>query len=98
MTFESGEYRLIAPLDHSRGENVLEETCLDLEEINNLYRSTAWEEDYVNPTTDGVLSWRSITSCASDSNTGLHNWQKRLHEVSTRRCAIIDFIVRWVGT
>jgi hypothetical protein len=56
------------------------------------------EEDYVNPTADGVLIWRSITSCSFDSDIGLENWQQRLHEVSTRRCARIDYAVRWVGT
>jgi hypothetical protein len=67
MTFESGEYRVIAPLDPSEGERFVEVTCLDLEEINQLYRTTTREEYYVNPTADGVLNWRSITSCASDS-------------------------------
>jgi hypothetical protein len=98
MTFESRDYRVIAPLDPSEGERFVEPTCLDLEEINQLYRTTTREEDYVNPTADGVLSWRSITSCASDSDTGLENWQQRLHEVSTRRCARIDRAIRWVGT
>jgi hypothetical protein len=98
MTFESGEYRVIAPLDPSEGERFVEPTCLDLEEIGQLYRTTARDEDYVNPTADGVLSWRSITSCATDSDTGLENWQQRLHEVSMRRCARIDRAVRWVGT
>jgi hypothetical protein len=28
---------------------------------------------------------------------GLENWQQRLHEVSTRRCARIDCTIRWVG-
>jgi hypothetical protein len=73
MTFESREYRFIAPLDPSEGERFVEATCLDLEEINKLYRTTAREEDYVNPTAHGVLSWRSITSRASDSDTGLEN-------------------------
>jgi hypothetical protein len=98
MTFKSGEYRFVAPLDPSEGERFVEPTCLDLEEINQLYRTTMCEEDYVNPTADGVLSWRSITSCTSDSDTGLENWQQRLHEVSTRRCVRIDRTVRWVGT
>jgi hypothetical protein len=31
MTFESGEYRVIAPLDPSKGEMFVEPTCLDLE-------------------------------------------------------------------
>jgi hypothetical protein len=98
MTFESGEYRVIASLDPSEGERFVEPTCLDLEEINQLYRTTSCEEDYVNPTMDGVLIWRSITSCAFDSDTGLENWKQRLHEVSTRRCARIDCAVIWVGT
>jgi acyl carrier protein phosphodiesterase len=73
-------------------DNVLEDY------VNQLYRITAREEDYVNPTADGVLSWRSINSDMSDSVTEVENWQKRLHEVSTRRCARITRVVRWVGT
>jgi hypothetical protein len=38
---ESGEYRFIVPLDPSEGERFVEPTCLDLEEINQLYRTTA---------------------------------------------------------
>jgi hypothetical protein len=34
MTFKSGEYRFIAPLDPSKGERFVEPTSLDLEEIN----------------------------------------------------------------
>jgi hypothetical protein len=52
----------------------------------------------LNTTIDGVIGWRSITSCASDLDIGLENWKQRLHEVSTRRCARIDRIVIWVGT
>jgi hypothetical protein len=68
-----------------------------VDEINQLYKTTMQEEDYVNPTMDGVLSCRSITSCMSNSDTGLENWQQRLHEVSTRRCTRIDNTVIWVG-
>jgi hypothetical protein len=98
MTFYSGEYRVITPLDPSEGERFVEPTCLDLEEINQLYRTIAHNEYYVNPTADGILSWWSITSCAIDSDTSLENWQQRLHKVSTRRCARIDRAVRWIGT
>jgi hypothetical protein len=98
MTFKSGEYRFIAPLDRLEGERFIEPTCLDLEEIGQLYRTNVHDEDYVNPTADGILSWRSITSCATNSDTSLENWKQRLHEVSTRRCERIDCTVRWVGT
>ena len=63
-----------------------------------MYITTARDEDYVNPTIDGVLSWWSITSCVIDSDIGLEKWKQRLHEVSTRICARIDRVVRWVGT
>jgi hypothetical protein len=36
VTFELGEYRIIAPLNPSKGESFVEPTCLDLEEINQL--------------------------------------------------------------
>jgi hypothetical protein len=74
MTFESVEYRVIAPLDPSEGERFVEPTCLDLEEIDQLYRKTACDEDYVKPTADGLFSCQSITSCATDADTGLENW------------------------
>jgi len=56
MTFDSGEYRVIAPLDPSEDEIFVETTYMDLEEINQLYKTTAHKEDYINPTTYGVLS------------------------------------------
>jgi hypothetical protein len=33
----------------------------------------------------------------SDSYTGVENWQKILHEVSTRKCTKVTCEVRWVG-
>jgi hypothetical protein len=98
MTFESVEYWVIVPLDPSKGERFIETTFLDLEEISQLYITTARDEDYVNPTGDGILSWKSITSCVSDSYTCLENWKQRLDNVSTRGCPRIDRTVRWVGT
>jgi hypothetical protein len=39
MIFESGEYKVVAQLDASEGERFVEPTFLDLEEINQLYRT-----------------------------------------------------------
>jgi hypothetical protein len=54
-------------------------------------------DDYVNPTTEGVLSWRNISSCPSGSEEALENWKQRLHEVSTRKCAQITRALRCIG-
>jgi hypothetical protein len=94
MTFESGEYRVIAPLDPLEEERFVEPTFLDLGEISQLYKTTTRDEDYINPTTYGILSWWSITSCETDSDTVLENGKQRIHKVSTRRCARIDCAVR----
>jgi hypothetical protein len=74
MTFELGDYRVIAPLDPSEGERFIEPTCLELDEIVQLYKTTVHDVDYINPTVDLILSWQSITSCITDSDTGLENW------------------------
>jgi hypothetical protein len=77
MIFESGEYRDIAPLYPSKEGRYVEPATKNfiLEEINQFYRTTTCKEDCINPTTDGMFSWRSISSCASYSNTILENWQ-----------------------
>jgi hypothetical protein len=94
------KFRVVAPLDPSYCERYVEpvlDSVLE-DDVNQLYRLTVREEDYVNPTTDGVLIWRSINSNMSYSDTGVEKWQQRLHEVSTRRCARVTSTVRWVGT
>jgi hypothetical protein len=98
MIFELGEYKGVSLLDLSEGERFVAPTFLDLEEINQLHKTTTHVEYYVNPNVDGVLSWRIIKSCALYSYTRLEYWQQRLHEVSTRRYATIDHAVRRVGT
>jgi hypothetical protein len=64
-----------------------------IREIDNLYKMTTFMDDYVNSTADGVLSWRSIKSCASDLEEGLGKWKHRLREVSMRRCAHITHLL-----
>ena len=55
------------------------------------------KEYYIDPTTDGKLSWRNVSSCTYDSGDTLENWQLRLHEVSLWRCAIITRVFQRVG-
>jgi hypothetical protein len=68
------------------------------QQLENIYKMTSRQDDYINPTAEGNLSWRSISSCASDSEEGLDNWQNRLHEVSMRRCARMTKSLRWIGS
>jgi hypothetical protein len=80
MTFESGEYRVIAPLEPSEGERFIKPTCMDLEEIVQLYRTTTRDEDYINPTADGVLIWREHYFM----HNRLRHWVRKLAIDTTR--------------
>ena len=66
--------------------------------MESLYQMTANQSDYINPTVEGNISWRCDSSCASDSDVGLENWQNRLYEVSARRCAYMTKSLQWIGT
>jgi hypothetical protein len=76
MIFEAGNFRVVAPLDPSDCERYVEpvsDSVLE-DDVNQLYRTTVQDEDYLNPTIDRVLNWRSINSDMSDSDTGVENW------------------------
>ena len=66
--------------------------------MESLYQMNANHSDYINPTTEGNISWRCDSSCTLDSDVGLENWQNRLYEVSARRCAFMTKSLRWIGT
>jgi hypothetical protein len=59
MTFEGDGLRVIAPLDLDEGpwytEPIREEDYAY--ELENIYKLTARQQDYINPTVDGNLSW-----------------------------------------
>ena len=42
--------------------------------LDTIYNITSAMDDYINPTTDGKLSWKIFSSCLSDSSESLKNW------------------------
>jgi len=100
MTSEGDGLRFIAPLNPDEGctytKPIREEDRAY--ELENLYKLTVGQHDYTNHTTDGNLSWRSESACSSESKEALENWQRKMYEVSTRRCARLTKEVHWIGT
>ena len=98
MTFEDAQIRVIAPLDPYQGPRYIEPIRAEEEahNIDSLYQMTANQNDYINPTAEGNISWRCDSSCASDSDVGLENWQNRLYEVLARRCTYLTKSLRWI--
>ena len=99
-SFEGNGIRVIGPLDPVLGPRYTELITAEEESCNidTVYYLIAVQGDSVNPTSDGILSWQCESSCMSDSEVGLKNWQQHLHEVSRRRLVRITKTLRWIGS
>ena len=75
MTFEGKYLRVIVPLDPSQGKRYIEQLRdEDQDDLEHIYNITAKEEDYVDPTAEGIMDWQCDSSCMTDSDDGLENW------------------------
>jgi len=88
MVFEKNEHQVIVSLDPTKGAQYTKpnHNYYEDEEIENIYKLTAGNEDWINPNADRRISREKDSSCQSDSDEELENWHNRLHEVSTLRC------------
>ena len=91
LSFEDYELRVVAPIDPLEGQRYVDPIHSEGQGnyLDQLYNIMSSNEDYINPTADGKLSWLSVSSCTSDSGDALENWKNMIHDVSMRRCARI---------
>lgn len=88
MKFETKALRIIVPLDPVE---VVQYTELvrDYEEDDDsdqIYKITTCNEDQINPTADGWITWDRDNFCNLDSNEELKHQHNRWHEVSMLHC------------
>jgi len=70
MIFEKKSMRVVVPLDPIEG-SCYTELVRDYEsddDLDCIYKITMWEQDWVNPTVDGRISWECESSCTLDSD------------------------------
>jgi hypothetical protein len=69
MKFEGNGLKFIAPLDPDEGRRYTKPIREEYHayELENIYKLKARQHDYINPTTDGNLSWQSESACSSHS-------------------------------
>jgi hypothetical protein len=69
MKFEKYGLRVIAPLDPYEGPRYTEPIREEDHrfELENIYKLTTKHQDYINPTTNGNLSWRSDNTGSYES-------------------------------
>jgi hypothetical protein len=70
MTFEADGIKFVQPLDLYLGPRYTEpvDNNMESDSLNQLYTiKIRMRMDYINPTTDGSISWRYIQSTDHDS-------------------------------
>lgn len=85
MVFEKNGIKVVVPLDPCEGVMYTEPFHNEYgdEDIDHIYKLDAQDEDWINPTIDGRISWDKDSLCVSDSDEELENEHNQLHEVST---------------
>jgi hypothetical protein len=100
MIFEADGIKVVQPLDPCVGPRYMEpmENNIEGEDLDQLYTAIARiREYYINPTANGLVSWRSIQLAEEDSELAFDNWQQGSYEIFSRRCETFRE-TRWVGT
>jgi hypothetical protein len=100
MKFEADRIKVVQPLDPYVGPRYTKPTDNNMEgeDLDQLYTViVGMRKDYINPTADGSVSWRSIQLVDEDSELAFDSWQQGSYEIFSRRCAIVRE-TRWIGT
>ena len=68
MIFEKNCTRFFVPLDPSEGASYIEPVQHEYRDakIDKIYKLTAQDEYWINPTVDGRIYWERDSSCVSD--------------------------------
>jgi len=95
MTFDYDGMIVTQPLDPYQGPRYtkLVDDNIELDIIDHLYHLTIGKRaNYINPTTDGSESWRSVQSMDEDSEATFNNWKQGWYEKFSKLCTTIHSI------
>lgn len=66
MIFEKNSLHIVVPAEGSRYTERVRNYDSD-NDLDCIYKISVWEQDWVNPTTNGRISWERKSSYTSDS-------------------------------
>jgi len=92
MSFENDTLCVVVPLDPYEINHYNDPVDDDSQSsiIENIYKVKGNREDYINPTADRELSWRSVRSYDADYEDALDRWKNNIYKVLTMRCTHIS--------
>ena len=76
LSFEDDDMWVVVPLDLLERPRYVELVFNkgQGDHLDTIYNITTIQEDYINPTTDGNLSWKYESSCKFDLGKSLEKW------------------------
>ena len=88
IIFEKKSLCVVIPLDPTEEarytETVHDEGSDD--ELDCIYKITTRNQDWVNQTAEGRISWECAESCTTDSDEEDERWHNRLNGVTMLNC------------
>jgi len=94
MIFEKKLLHVVLNLDPAEGPCYIE-LVRDYEsddELDQIYKITTWDQDWLNPTVDGRIAWDRESSRTSDLDEELEHWQNWLHEVRNMMTKSLHYV------
>ena len=100
MSFEKKSLCIVVPLDPTKGPCYIEPVhdYKSDENLDQIYKITVRDQDWVNLAADGCIAWDHEISCTTYSNKELEHWENRLHEVCTLRCNMMTKLLHCVSS
>jgi len=100
MIFEKKSLCIVVPLDSVEGSRYRElvHDCNSDDDLDCIYKITTQDQDWVNPTVDGRISWERESSCTSYSDEEIERWQNQLHKVTKLNYNMMIRSLRCVAT
>lgn len=68
------------------------------DDLDCIYKLTTRDQDWVNPTMDGQISWERESSCTSDFDEEIEQWQNQLHELTMLNCNMMTRSLHYVSS
>ena len=98
MIFEKKSLRVVVRLDLAEGVRYTEPVHGDNsdDDLDCIYKITAREQDLVNPTANGRISWARESYCTSNLDEEIERWQNQLYEIKALNCNMMIRSLRCV--
>ena len=92
IIFDKKSLRIVIPLDPTEGAHYAEPVHDQRsdDDLEYIYKTTTRDQDWLNPTAEGRISWEHTESCTADSYEEDKQWHNQLNGVTMLNCNLMS--------